>query len=533
MNQTSKNPRIRSNPWTLSPPDAPPADTYGQRDLTDLPGFRALLEAPAAPAPTAETTPWFARRETPVRIEPPAPGEPPTETVPPEASFLLLPPPVEPEPDLPVVVALDSGENLVTVQAVVSLPKEEPGDFFTSLVEPEPLPDPPDPAVVTGMPLPPWPEEPCQPEAERWLEAPPMPVEESPMPTVEPPPAVILSALPEVTPPHLLPELPKIRLPEPTGPHPKKKELPRGFVGQWTGGLVILLLLGVTYWMMGGNGAQRQRTPVSPATLVDEKPLPEMLSKAPETVPPLATSAPAPVVEATTTVPGPESGAEPSAKKEELATSSAEPVPPAQGSGKREWSVARILPMEPGKDGAAGAQRVEEALLEPAMPTTVAREVKPGKVVPWEQKRAQAGNHPLAATEPIQRKGRNPAGPAAETRPKMLSEPARAAVASPGPAHSVEIPEPVAGSRGSGGEKVRFVVAYGCFSNAGEVARRQQQIKGKGWPVVVSHYSVDRTLMTCLYGGPFSNPREADQATELFEEKGCMQLPKTPLLPNF
>ncbi|MBF0192575.1 MAG: hypothetical protein HQL99_15775 [Magnetococcales bacterium] len=78
-------------------------------------------------------------------------------------------------------------------------------------------------------------------------------------------------------------------------------------------------------------------------------------------------------------------------------------------------------------------------------------------------------------------------------------------------------------------EPVHFVVSYGCFSSLKEVEGRQEKIKAKGWPTTLSHYPVGQTMMNCLYGGPFRSVREADQATELFEEKGCLQLPKIPL----
>ncbi|GAB0058645.1 hypothetical protein SIID45300_02998 [Candidatus Magnetaquicoccaceae bacterium FCR-1] len=76
------------------------------------------------------------------------------------------------------------------------------------------------------------------------------------------------------------------------------------------------------------------------------------------------------------------------------------------------------------------------------------------------------------------------------------------------------------------GAKVEFVVAYGCFSNGGEIRRRQEAIRARGWPVRNSYYTVGQTIMTCLYSGPFPTPQTADKATDLFEEKGCLQLPK-------
>ncbi|MBF0165057.1 MAG: hypothetical protein HQM01_11245 [Magnetococcales bacterium] len=82
-----------------------------------------------------------------------------------------------------------------------------------------------------------------------------------------------------------------------------------------------------------------------------------------------------------------------------------------------------------------------------------------------------------------------------------------------------------AASKGSG-PKVEFVVAYGCFSNGGEIRRRQEAIRARGWPVRNSYYTVGQTIMTCLYSGPFPTPQAADKATDLFEEKGCLQLPK-------
>ncbi|MBF0180218.1 MAG: hypothetical protein HQM03_09360 [Magnetococcales bacterium] len=105
-----------------------------------------------------------------------------------------------------------------------------------------------------------------------------------------------------------------------------------------------------------------------------------------------------------------------------------------------------------------------------------------------------------------------------KTRPPALANPP-AAKASPAPVAAPAAPEP----------RTDFVVAYGCFSNAEELARRVERIQARGWPVLTSHYTLAQTVMTCLFGGPFGNPHEANRATDLFDEKGCMQLPKTPL----
>ncbi|MBF0428009.1 MAG: hypothetical protein HQL94_03740 [Magnetococcales bacterium] len=78
-------------------------------------------------------------------------------------------------------------------------------------------------------------------------------------------------------------------------------------------------------------------------------------------------------------------------------------------------------------------------------------------------------------------------------------------------------------------EKAVFVVSYGCFSNEKEINLRAEKIKARGWPVLTSQYNIAQTTMTCLFGGPFGGPKDADQATELFEEKGCMQIQKNPL----
>ncbi len=78
-------------------------------------------------------------------------------------------------------------------------------------------------------------------------------------------------------------------------------------------------------------------------------------------------------------------------------------------------------------------------------------------------------------------------------------------------------------------DKISFVVSYGCFSNLSEINKRSKKIQEQGWPLLTSHYTVNQITMTCLFGGPFNSPQSADQATNLFEEKGCMQLPKTPL----
>ncbi|MEO5332982.1 MAG: hypothetical protein H7839_13265 [Magnetococcus sp. YQC-5] len=99
--------------------------------------------------------------------------------------------------------------------------------------------------------------------------------------------------------------------------------------------------------------------------------------------------------------------------------------------------------------------------------------------------------------------------------------------ADPMPIEQVVAPQPTTSKPTE--EKINFVVSYGCFSNIKEIAKREKQIQSRGWPVLTSHYNIDQTTMTCLFGGPFVNPREADQATGLFEEKGCMQIPKEPL----
>ncbi|MBF0614480.1 MAG: hypothetical protein HQL92_04940 [Magnetococcales bacterium] len=78
----------------------------------------------------------------------------------------------------------------------------------------------------------------------------------------------------------------------------------------------------------------------------------------------------------------------------------------------------------------------------------------------------------------------------------------------------------------SSAQSTRFMVSYGCFSSLQEIAQRREQIEQRGWPVVFTQYQIGPTAMTCVHSGPFASAREADQATELFEEKGCMQVPK-------
>ncbi|MBF0296063.1 MAG: hypothetical protein HQL96_12810 [Magnetococcales bacterium] len=253
---------------------------------------------------------------------------------------------------------------------------------------------------------------------------------------------------------------------------------PAGRGGWWLAAIAALLGIGLLLRMTGSPReepslpqAAREETPVlpsPPAAPLEQPPavLAEPVATPPVTAPEPAGTLPAPPDE--------------SPEKVELATVP-EPVAPRE--------VA--IPVQAKPVAAAPPPSKPKATPAPAKPKSVRAAWKP------KARASVVGKSPPATSA---------APPAAAVGEK--APPAQPPAAEPG---------------------IDFVVAYGCFSNAEEVARRASRIQARGWPVLTSHYTLAQTVMTCLYGGPFGNPREADRATELFDEKGCMQLPKTPL----
>lgn len=204
---------------------------------------------------------------------------------------------------------------------------------------------------------------------------------------------------------------------------------------------------------------------------------------------------------------------------------------------KKDWLVVQII-----KPGENAEQKPEQRIEKPALLSKNSSAPGPDKkIIAFEKPKTATPKGTVVASEKINKTTTTPRLVHTAKLPliKPIHKPInKAALEIPkkSQAHvwtiqptSKPVVSPVLTTDPSMKEKINFVVSYGCFSNINEIFKRQEQIKARGWPVLTSHYNLDKTPMTCLFGGPFSNPKEADQATDLFAEKGCMQIPKEPL----
>lgn len=371
------------------------------------------------------------------------------------------------------------------------LPEEPDGVAAAALLEPEPA-EAPEPAVgsvsdLTRPALPPEPEvQPVRvtlpvlnplpvPDAES-LPPPPPPVImpelllPAPPPPVEPEPTPEPTPLPEaeaVPPPSFVDcTVPEQILPEAPACLTESHQPVGGDGALWWKAGLGLALLGGLIWMATGTGQRTEPQPVEP-TLRQEAPASTSTSSIPEAT---STVPPEPVEPSLSSVPSHETSIQ---------------------EAKSAPSDRQTEPRQQSESAAESPQMAEERPpITPSPPMTL--------------------THPgIASVKPLPRR-------LPRIKPRRVTSPL--AVAEPAP----EPQQPPA----SRVESPSLVVSYGCFSNPRELQQRQERIEARGWPVSFSHYFIQQTVMTCLYSGPFSTMQEADQATGLFEEKGCLQFPR-------
>lgn len=596
MNPNPKSPKLRINPWTLPVSSQEPIAPVQVSDLADLPNFRALIEPKESVSPWNNWQRILKRPPSGERLEQNAdlllpeplqpldqPDYPPEEPLQPPTLSPTLPEPIpEPEEEEPAL-ALDAPESLEATfipsplppeSADLHLPIEVPELRPLPTGEMESVPPPPDPVEMPAILLP-------APEAERpaTLHPDPEPITEpEPVPEALPespcqPEPVRMEgfmAAPQSTPeqaPPLEPEPPSIPTPDPTRsgePKPLRISIPTAqpegmqrsecwsasaaevekridheaivtskrmptvsesippppaLPRWWMGGVALLMVIGLSQllgeWNEAKVPAKEPSTPVVATTVESPEPEPSPASKpavTEESPPPPADSVlSSPVSDSPPSTPTPTGEA---AAQSQTAAVAASVEPPKASDGVASHKEADSAPVASLPAAAATASlpgTAERGLSTTSEAKRVASRVKPNRV------RETKTRKPIASA----RKAQKSRHAALASRGKNTPRSATLADLPPGTSASI-----------TSADSPRFVVSYGCFASPEEVERRQARIKAKRWPVAFTRYSIDRTIMTCVYSGPFITPREAQQATELFEEKGCLQIPKTPLSIN-
>ncbi|MBF0272741.1 MAG: hypothetical protein HQL98_11845 [Magnetococcales bacterium] len=574
MNPTQKTPKTRINPWTLPASIREPAVMPTRSgDMVSQPTRLRRMEAESLPYPWNN---WNQEpsRSQPDPVDPPPPpqqqpavkasrpavaaplltakttapastSQPPSWPVdpvpvfeiltPPVASPAFVPAPLPPEPenlplemDLPALLALPvtGPESLPpppfpVIMPDILLPAPEPETATGPVPTPDLTPTPEPTPTPVPAPLPePTPESKPAPLPEPTPESKPAP---PPEPTPESKPAPAPIPKPEISP------FPVSRLELPTQTEPKERvsttRKSRELSGWWKGGVALLLFSGMAQAMWGDGlktwfQMSRPAAPQHKPTLVANQEMP-------------STVAPSAIIEPTTSsVATTTSSIEPTTSSVATTTSSIEPTPPAVVEPPQ---AVAPQPVEP----QTARVTTQSPLPEPLSPAPPA--IQPDQADHRTEKTVQPQEKPARLEEPKATPFKRSSEKKTVVRSEKKSPPSRQATVKIHP-KKVLSQQPVAASVitnkpalvpastvAQQEEPVHFVVAYGCFSSLKEVEGRQERIKARGWPATLSHYAIGQTVMNCLYGGPFRSAREADRATELFEEKGCLQLPKIPL----